>query len=57
MTIEYIITIEGETHQIRVAVPNPPRSFDSDEMRSFVVTTAYLEHFGYLPRGVINALD
>ena len=58
MTAEYDVRIDGETHRVRVAVPQ--RSGETDERllrsaRNFAISTAYLEHFGYLPRGVTNA--
>lgn len=57
MVVEYSITIEGETHHIRVAVRAGQNAAESEDVKAFVVATAYLEHFGYLPRGVVNAVD
>lgn len=57
MTVEYSIIIGGETHTIRVEVPGRHGEDDLEDLRSFVISTAYLEHFGYLPRGVINAVE
>jgi hypothetical protein len=57
MTLEYRIIIAGETHQIRVEVSRDPESADADGLRRFVISTAYLEHFGYLPRFVLNAQE
>ncbi len=57
MTVEYSIIIDGETHTIRVAVPGREGEEDPEDLRSFVISTAYLEHYGYLPRGVINAVE
>jgi hypothetical protein len=57
MTLEYRIIIAGETHQIRVDLPTGPEAADSDDLRAFVISTAYLEHFGYLPRFVVNARE
>jgi hypothetical protein len=57
MTVEYRVTIEGEIHRILVDVPSDRSLDDLVELREFAVSTAYLEHFGYLPRGVRNARD
>jgi hypothetical protein len=56
MTIDYRITIDGTTHEVRVALPEQPSEDDLEEARDFAVSTAFLEHFGYLPRGVVNAV-
>ncbi|MGH9750870.1 MAG: hypothetical protein ACRD6R_13210 [Candidatus Polarisedimenticolia bacterium] len=55
MTLEYRVTISGETHDIRVEVPRGQEAGDSEELKAFVIETAFLEHFGYLPRFVVNA--
>jgi hypothetical protein len=57
MMIDCRITIKGEIHQIRVEVTADQTEPDTEALRAFVAATAYMEHFGYLPRGVINAAD
>lgn len=57
MTLEYRITIAGETHHIRVDIPPGREPDDAESLRKFVIATAYLEHFGYVPRFVVNARD
>ena len=56
MTLEFRILIGGETHDIRVDVPAGKEGITED-LRSFAIATAWLEHFGYLPRNVVNARD
>ena len=56
MTVEYRVTIDGELHRIRVELPRDRSLEDLEELREFAINTAYLEHFGYLPRGVINSI-
>ncbi|MBI4169833.1 MAG: hypothetical protein HY510_07840 [Acidobacteria bacterium] len=57
MTLEYRITIAGETHRIRVDVSTGQDESGDKELEAFVISTAYLEHYGYLPRFVVNALE
>ena len=57
MTIECRVTIQGIIHRIRIALPDGQDPKAVPELREFAVTTAYLEHSGYLPKGVVNALD
>ncbi|MFQ5877604.1 MAG: hypothetical protein ACE5JH_07955 [Acidobacteriota bacterium] len=57
MTIEYRIKIEGETHRIRIEAPEENTEESLEELREFAISTAYLEHFGYLPKGVLNSTD
>lgn len=56
MSINFHIQIEGEDHLIRVETAEEYSRDDLHRLEGFVVTTAYLEHYGYLPRGVVNAL-
>jgi len=56
MSITFRVQIEGEDHLIRVETAEEYGRDDLHRLKDFAVTTAYLEHFGYLPRGVLNAL-
>ena len=56
MTIEFRVIIAGETHDIRVDVP-AGKEGSSEDLRAFALATAWLEHFGYLPRYVVNTRD
>jgi len=55
--IEYRIWIEGEAHQIRVEATPARDERGTGALRDFAIAAAVMEHFGYLPRGVINAAD
>jgi hypothetical protein len=57
MTKIYRIRIEGETHRVRLEVPEDHSEEAREALREFAISTALLEHFGYLPRGVLNAVD
>ncbi len=58
MTLQYDVRIDKTIHRVRVAVPIRPRDPRAlKEVEEFVISTAYLEHYGYLPRGVINAVE
>ena len=57
MTVIYRIRIDEETHHVKVEVPPGQTLKDLESLQGFVLATAYLEHSGYLPRGVINAID
>jgi hypothetical protein len=57
MTVVYRVRIDEETHHVRVEVPPGQTQKDLENLMSFALATAYLEHSGYLPRGVINAVD
>ncbi len=56
MTMEYDVRIAEQTHRIRIEVPAWCESRHLEEVREFAISTALLEHCGYLPRGVVNAL-
>jgi hypothetical protein len=56
MTLHFQVTIESIVHEVRVDVP-PGRPEDGwPEIEEFVLRTAWLEHLGRLPTGVVNAL-
>jgi len=57
MTLLFQVQIEDEIHQVRVEVPHGRSEEDLDGLKGFVLTTAYLEHFHRLPKGVINTFD
>ncbi len=57
MMIEYRIWIEGEPHRVRVEASTARDEVGTGALREFAVAAALMEHFGYLPRGVINAAD
>lgn len=57
MTLLFRIRIEDEIHEVRVEVPPDRSRRNLEELQEFVLTTAYLEHVGRLPRGVVNTFD
>jgi hypothetical protein len=57
MTLLFQVQIEDELHQVRVEVPRGRSEEDLDGLQGFVLTTAWLEHFHRLPKGVINTFD
>ena len=57
MTLFFRVTIENVVHQVRVDVPGGKTEDKTwPEIEEFALRTAWLEHFGRLPRGVTNAL-
>ena len=56
MLVEYAVQINGHTHLVKIAVPAGEPKARLRGLRDFAITTAYLEHCGYLPRGVVNAV-
>ena len=59
MTLEYSVWIDGKTHRIRIEAPQPQSREEErllGSVRSFAISTAYLEHLGYLPRGVTSVI-
>ena len=57
MTLTFRVKIGDEVHQVRVEVPSDQTDSEEAKIEEFVITTAFLEHYGRLPRGVTNALD
>jgi hypothetical protein len=57
VTLWFRIKIDEEVHEVRVEVPPDQSGCDSEALREFVMTTAYLEHYGRLPKGVVNSFD
>ena len=57
MTTMYRVRIEGETHRIRIEAPENPTEESLEELRQFAISSALLEHFGYLPKGVLHGTD
>jgi hypothetical protein len=56
MTVLFRVRIDGETHRIRIDVPDGGAS-ESPDLAEFAVRTARLEHSGYIPRGAVGAID
>ena len=56
LTLEFDVRIGGVMHRIRVALPSGDEAFDRSSVERFVMITAYMEHFGFLPQGVVNAV-
>jgi hypothetical protein len=57
MTLTFRVTIDSEVHHVKVELPGGRSAEEIEELQEFVITTAYLEHYGRLPKGVINSLD
>jgi hypothetical protein len=57
MTLLFHVKIGDEIHHVRVEVPPDRPETGDEQLEEFVITTAFLEHYGRLPRGVPNALD
>jgi hypothetical protein len=57
MTVQFRVRIEGETHRVRIDVPDDQNPLLLHHLESFAVRTAQLEHSGYIPRGVIGIVD
>jgi len=57
MTLLFSVTIDEEVHQVRVEAPRDRSQADIEGLQEFVITTAYLEHYGRIPKGVVNTFD
>jgi hypothetical protein len=57
MKVDCRVKIQGEDHHVRIEIPADRQREIADRLREFAIRTAYLEHYGYLPRGVINIMD
>ena len=57
MTVQFKVRIEGETHRVRIDVPDDQDLVLLRDLESFAVRTAQLEHSGYIPRGVVSIVD
>jgi hypothetical protein len=57
MIAEYSVNVAGKNHRILVQVSMVRSKKELDEVERFAISTALLVHYGYLPAGVINALD
>ena len=55
MTILYNVTIKGQTHLIRVAVPEGAENHET--LRKLALIAACLEGAGYLASGVTTAVE
>ncbi len=56
MTVEYEVRVAEHTHSIRIEVPAWCEPRDLKNVREFAISTALLEHLGYLPKGVVHAV-
>jgi len=57
MTVQFRVRIEGETHRVQINVPDDQDPRLLRDLEGFAVRTAQLEHSGYIPRGVVSAVD
>ena len=51
MKVDCRVKIQGEDHHVRIEIPAGRQREIADTLREFASRTAYLEHYGYLPRG------
>jgi hypothetical protein len=56
MTLEYEVQVADHTHTIRIEVPSWCEPKHLNSVREFAMSTALLEHLGYLPKGVTHAV-
>lgn len=56
MTVQYEVCVASHTHRVRIEVPAWCEPGDLRNVREFAISTALLEHLGYLPRGVVHAV-
>ena len=56
MTLAYDVKIADHTHRIRIEVPSGCNRRDLAHVREFAISTAVLEHLGFLPRDVVNGI-
>ncbi len=56
MTLEYDVRVADHNHRIRIEVPARCDQKVLKEVREFAISTALLEHIGYLPKGVTHGL-
>jgi len=56
MTLEYDVRVAEHNHKIRIEVPAGCDRRDLKDVREFAISTALLEHLGYLPRGAVHAV-
>jgi len=56
MTLEYDVQVAEHTHRIRIEVPAWCDLKVLKDVREFAISTALLEHIGYLPKGVTHGL-
>jgi len=57
MTVQFRVRIDGETHRVKINVPDDQDPNMLRDLESFAVRTAQLEHSGYIPRGVVSVVD
>ena len=56
MTLEYEVRVAEHNHKIRIEVPAWCDRRDLKDVREFAISTALLEHLGYLPHGAVHAV-
>ncbi|HKB07874.1 MAG TPA: hypothetical protein VKF61_06325 [Candidatus Polarisedimenticolia bacterium] len=56
MTLLYEVQVADHTHTIRIEVPAGCEPKELNSVREFALSTALLEHLGYLPKGVTHAI-
>ena len=56
MTLAYDVRVADHVHRIRVEVPPGYNRRDLVRVQEFAISTAVLEHIGYLPRHVVNGM-
>jgi hypothetical protein len=57
MTIWFRVKIDDEVHQVKVEIQPGQSPDEIAALRESVISTAYLEHYGRVPKGVINSFD
>ena len=56
MTLAYDVTVADHVHRIRIEVPHGYDRRQLVDFQKFAISTALLEHLGYLPRDVVNGI-
>jgi len=56
MTLAYDVRVADHVHRVRIEVPSGCNRRDLASVREFAISTALLEHLGYLPRDVVNGI-
>ena len=56
MTVEYEVSVAEHLHTIRIEVPAWCEPSHLKDVREFAISTALLEHLGYLPPGMVHAV-
>ncbi len=56
MTLAYDVTVADHVHRIRIEVPLGYERRHLAHFERFAISTALLEHLGYLPRDIVNGI-